>query len=206
MPRDSEAEPDYVEIFPKAIRLQAIMYETLRLFPPLIHLSKQTKAPQVIATSTGRYMIPANTIMYVNSVCLHLDPDVWRNLNLADGEKPSDNDECRFRPSRWVAPAGSAPPFIQLPKGAYLPWSGGPRVCPGQKMAQVEFAAIFLTMLRRHRIDAVAAPGESREEVDAKLSKRMSDSISILTTQMKDVYDVAEGDENGLSLSISPRK
>ncbi len=72
-------------------------------------------------------------------------------------------------------------------------------------MAQVEFTAIFLTILRRHRVDAVALDGENREDVDRRLDERMEKSISLLTIQMQDIYDV-KSDEDGLKLRISTRK
>ena len=205
MPDDTSKELDYAAIFPKAIRVLAFMHETLRLFPPLIHISKQTSSAQTIQTSKATYYIPADTTTYVNCVALHLDPDVWRNLNLGEGEKAADGDEYHFRPSRWLNPTGSQQPLFQPPKGAYVPWSAGPRVCPGQRMAQVEFVAIFLTLLRRNKIDAVLLDGETSEDVDKRLDMRMRDSQSILTSQMKNVYDVSESDENALSLKISRR-
>ena len=38
------------------------------------------------------------------------------------------------------------------------------------------------------------------------LIQRMRNSISVLTSQMQDVYDVAESDESGLKLRVSKRK
>jgi hypothetical protein len=96
-----------------------------------------------------------------------------------------------------------------------VPWSAGPRVCPGQKMAQVEFTAIFLTLFRRHRIEIVPLVDEeereeSEEEWKARLDALMKDSISILTLQMKGVYDVGDdiggGEGEGLRVRISKRK
>ena len=205
-PADSTEEMDYVATFPKATRTMAFMLETLRLFTPLIHISKQTDTPQAIQTSDGSYWLPGKATVYINTVALHLDPAVWNNLNLAEGEKGSGHDEQYFRPSRWMNPPGSQQPLFQPPKGAYLPWSAGPRVCPGQKMAQVEFAGIFLTLLRRHKISAVALAHESREDVEERLDGRMRDSMSILTLQMNNVYDVAGSKDKGLMLRLSRRK
>ena len=182
------------------------MYEVLRLFPPLIHISKQTQTPQVLHTPEHDIQLPGGTTVYLNVVCIHLDPDVWRNLNLSKNEKPSDEDENKFRPTRWINPPGSPQPLFNPPKGSFIPWSGGPRVCPGQKMAQVEFVAIFLTILRRHRIDAAAIGNETRQQTNDRLDRRMQESISKLTSQMQNVYDVAESDPVGLKLRVSRRK
>lgn len=206
VPADPGIELDYAATFNKAIRTQAFMYEVLRLFTPLVHLAKQTKEAQILKTPTGIVSLPANTTVYVNDVCLHLDPEIWRNLNLAGNDEPSDNDEERFRPSRWINPSGSSQTLFTPPKGTYVPWSMGPRVCPGQKMAQVEIVAIFLTLLRNHHFGPSLLPGETLDQAYAKLEKRMSDSISILTVQMRDIYDVDESSEAGLKLKISKRR
>lgn len=227
---------DYAAIYPAAIRIQACMLEVLRLFPPVIHMAKMTNSPQKIQTSRGTYSLPAGASVYSHNVGLHIEPDLWRNLNLQEGETASDVDELVFRPTRWLVNAASpitsgkegeeeveeddAAPLQQQqqqqrlfkpPKGAYVPWSTGPRVCPGQKMAQVEFAAIFLRLFQAHRVEAVplvkeTGAVETTEELEKRLDGRMKNSISLLTLQMNDVYDVAEGDERGLKLRLVQRR
>jgi len=75
-------------------------------------------------------------------------------------------------------------------------------------MAQVEFTAIFLTLFRRHRIEAVSATIDGREETEAEKNARldalMGDSISILTLQMQGIYDV--GEEKGVRVRFGRRK
>lgn len=173
MPADvSAADLDYPAIYPRAIRVQAVMLEALRLFTPVIHISKMTKTPQKITTSRGTFNLPAGTTVYINAVGLHIDPDVWRNLNIGSGEKKSNADELLFRPSRWIYYSAEGPQLFKPPKGTYIPWSAGPRVCPGQKMAQVEFAAIFLKLFQKNRIQAVAEAGETREQTETRLDAR----------------------------------
>ena len=210
MPTDPSTDLDYTALFPRTMRIQAFMFEVLRLFAPLIHIAKETKVPQTITTSRGAFHFPAYTTVYLNTVGVHIDPDVWRNLNLAPNEARSETDELVFRPTRWLNPVSEAQAIFKPPKGAYVPWSAGPRVCPGQKMAQVEFVAIFLRLFQGHRIEAVrlkTAEGEveSRDMMERRLDARMRDSISILTLQMNDVYDVEEGQEKGLKLRLIRR-
>ncbi|CAJ2509377.1 Uu.00g144030.m01.CDS01 [Anthostomella pinea] len=207
LPADAtNQELDYAAVFPKATRVVAFMFETLRLFTPLVHIAKQTGAtPQVIKTSKGTYTIPAYTTTYINCVALHLNADIWRNINLEDTDSASHDDELRFRPTRWLNPSGSSQMHFQPPKGAYLPWSAGPRVCPGQKMAQVEFTAVILILLRRSRAEAVPLPGEDTAQVKHRLDARMKNSVSILTLQMDGVYD-ATSEDKGLKLRLARRK
>lgn len=206
LPSSPDEPLDYASVYPRATRIMCFMLETLRHFTPLIHISKQTRAPQTITTSTGSYWLPANTTVYINTIALHGDQGLWRGLNATPKDALTDEDEWSFRPSRWINPPGSAQPQFQPPKGAFVAWSSGPRVCPGQKMSQVEFTAVFLTLLRRHRIEAVVLEGETREDVEERLEDVMRDSMSLLTVTMKGVYDVKEGDGKGLKLAVKRRR
>lgn len=196
-----------------------LYHQVLRTYPPLIHLAKETVAPQVVTTSSGVYHIPAKCHTYVDVTALHLDGDVWRNVNRTDDDpqisvdaygNTGTEDEFAFRPSRWVNPPGASQTHFQPPKGAYVPWSTGPRVCPGQKMAQVEFTAIFLTLFRRHRIEPVPLPVGGREETENEINMRlddlMKDSICVPTLQMRGVYEANEGDGKGLKIRLCRRK
>ncbi|KAK5166540.1 uncharacterized protein LTR77_008083 [Saxophila tyrrhenica] len=205
LPNDPNEELDYIATFPRATRTLAFMLEVLRLFTPLNHIAKQAQTPQPLHTPGKTYWLPANTTMYINVVPLHRDPAVWRGLNLPEGETSAKDDELHFRPNRWTNPSGSAQVLYQPAKGTYVPWSAGPRVCPGQKMGQVEFVAVFLTILRTHRIDAVALGEESKQVMNKRLDARMEKSHSLLTLQMEDIYDV-KGEDDGLKLRISRRK
>lgn len=202
-PEATSKKLEYASIFPKCTRILALMLETLRLYTPLIHISKQTRTSQTFQTSSGDYWLPAGTTVYINTVALGLDPDVWRNLNLTEQADGTEDDELRFRPTRWVSSAGGAESLYQPPKGGYLPWSAGPRICPGQKMAQVEFSAVILALLRRNRVEAVPLPGESVDQVNSRLDALMKNSISILTLQMDGVYDATE--DKGLRMRLSKR-
>ena len=210
MPAESCIDLDYSTIFPKAMRIQAYMLEVLRLFPPVNHIAKMTRTPQTLQTSRGSFYFPPKTTIYINTVALHVDPVVWRNLNLAENEEKSETDELVFRPTRWINLSAETPQLFKPPKGTYMPWSAGPRVCPGQKMAQVEFTGILLKLLRKHRIEAVSltTPSgelETRAQVESRLDARMEDSLSLLTLQMSGVYDVEDSEDKGLKLRLSKR-
>lgn len=225
LPDDRDADFDYTSIFPKAHRVQAIMFEALRLFPPLVHVVKSTKNAQTITTSSsGTFTIPAQSSIYINNVKLHTEPAMWRNLNLTAVErKPAGDDkdktpvdELDFRPSRWINPPGSPYPLFQPPKGTYLAWSYGPRICPGQKMAQVEIVGILVTLFSKHRLEAVRKSVDAIEHGDApaledddalnrRIDALMEDSLPKLTLEM-DVYNIQPGEERGLGLRWVKRR
>ena len=159
----------YEDVFPRLLRTRAFMLETLRLYSPLVHIARSNPAPQMLQTSQGPRLIPANTQCYVNSVALHSDPKTWG----------ADVDE--FKPTRWLDTRGE---LITPSKGTFLPWSAGPRVCPGMKMAQVEFVGVLATLLARAKIEVVQVAGESKDTAQNRLWDLMQDSQSRLTLQM----------------------
>lgn len=204
---------DYVDVFPKATRVMAFLLETLRCFPPLVHIMKETVSEVTIETPDIRLWLPKDTTVVVHVVGLHYEPAVWRNVNQDEHTKGSPanaqdglEDEQRFRPSRWINPPGSSHTLFQPPKGTFLPWSAGPRTCPGQKMAQVEFTAAVVTLLRHHRVDPFIPPGETREDVIKRLDAQIKDRQSIVTLEMKNVYNIDPTDtEAGLRLQFTKR-
>src|SRR5262249_39384627 len=75
---------------------------------------------------------------------LHRDPRYF--------ERP-----LEFRPQRWSADLAS-----QLPRFAYIPFGGGPRICIGNRFAMMEAVLILATVASRFRLewqkDRVVAP------------------------------------------------
>lgn len=106
---------------------------------------------------------------------MHVSPAIWGQ------------DALDFKPTRWLLDGGS---FYQPPRSTFLPWSGGPRVCPGMKMAQVEFVAVMVTIFRSHKVSAVPRDGETMEMAREKLKGVMADSQPIVTLQMNRPQDV----------------
>ena len=49
-----------------------------------------------------------------------------------------------FRPERWTREFERS-----LPRGAYVPFAGGPRVCLGKQFAMMEMRMILATLLQR---------------------------------------------------------
>jgi cytochrome P450 len=114
--------------------------------------------------------------VYVNSHAMHHNATIWGT------------DVNVFKPSRWINP--STGEIITPPKGTFLPWSGGPRVCPGMKMAQVEFVATFSTLFRGARCVALLDEGRTEEEQSERLEELMADSMLRLTLQMQNSKEV----------------
>ncbi|KAM0019669.1 putative 11-oxo-beta-amyrin 30-oxidase [Helianthus debilis subsp. tardiflorus] len=103
-----------------------IFNEDLRLYPPATLLRRLIHDE----TKLGNLTLPAGTIIQINTLILHHDKDMW-------GE-----DVNKFKPERFSEGVS------KFTKGqvAYLPFSGGPRICIGQNFAMME-AKITLAMI-----------------------------------------------------------
>ena len=63
-----------------------------------------------------------------------------------------DNPEA-FLPERWKSEA-----IKQLPKYAYFPFGGGPRLCIGNSFAMMEACLVLATLAQRCRFTLVPGP------------------------------------------------
>jgi cytochrome P450 len=109
--------------------------------------------------------------IYVSAQSMHLDPTIWGA------------DVAEFKPTRWLDAVGN---LITPAKGTFLPWSGGPRVCPGMKFSQVEFVAVFATLFRSARCEPLRRAGETGEQARKRVEGIMANSVSKLTLQVRD--------------------
>lgn len=181
---------EYARIYPQAVRTVAFILEMMRLHGSSTRLTRVTAGPQLLHTSSGATLrVPAKTRINIDSMALHVlpvwagvnresDPPFVQNRNPPDGEMVP--DERAFRPSRWINPPGAAARTVHYlpPKGTYLPWGTGPRVCPGQKMAQVEIATVLLQILRDHRVEACGrAGGETPAQAADKFRAALRDVV-----------------------------
>ncbi|XP_031483747.1 cytochrome P450 CYP82D47-like isoform X5 [Nymphaea colorata] len=97
--------------------LQAIVKETLRLYPPAPLLVPHHSMEPV---NIAGYNIPAGTDLYVNVWKVHRDPKVW-----ADPEE--------FKPSRFVTTHKEVK--VNGQSFELIPFGSGRRSCPGLSMA-----------------------------------------------------------------------
>ena len=86
---------------------------------------------------------------------------------------------------------GEGESFFTPAAGTFLPWSLGPRQCPGMKMSQVEFVGVVATVLRSVRLEAVVLPGEKGgEEARARLGRVLDASVPRVTLTVERPRDV----------------
>ena len=107
-----------------------VIKEAMRLYPPNRSVGREALNDCQI----GDYHVPAGTQLLMSQWVVQRDARYF--------ERPEE-----FQPERWT------PEFTrQLPKYAYFPFGGGPRVCIGQDFAMMEAMLVIATILRRFRL------------------------------------------------------
>lgn len=141
--RELEAEIDRVlgdrpacaADLPKLAFADAVVRESMRLFPPAWALGREAIAP----CEVGGFTVPIGTQLWVAPWIVHRDAR-WFPEPLA------------FRPARWANGFAKT-----LPRHAYFPFGGGPRICIGNAFAMMEAVLVLVTVARRFRVRATSA-------------------------------------------------
>jgi cytochrome P450 len=110
-----------------------VLNESLRLYPPIISLSRTLVDPYPIHP----YEFPAGANIYMSQLIVHRDPRWWPD--------PLRVDPDRFLPGKEQ----------DRPKYAFFPFGGGPRQCVGEAFARFEAVLALATMGQRWRLRRV---------------------------------------------------
>jgi cytochrome P450 len=118
-----------LESLPGLTLLDQVIKESLRLFPPAYSIPREA----VAADSLGGCPISPGDQVLIGVVALHRDPRYF-----AEPET--------FLPQRWTKEFEA-----QLPRCAYFPFGGGPRMCVGAAFAELEAKLVLGTLIRRFK-------------------------------------------------------
>ena len=124
---------------PRLPYTEQVVLEAMRLYPPVFGIGRRSSQPCVI----GPYDVPAGTTFFMSQWVVHRDGRFF--------ERPEE-----FRPERWDDGLAR-----RLPKFAYFPFGGGPRMCIGSSLAMLEAVLIVATIAGRFRFEL--APGHPVE-------------------------------------------
>ena len=119
--------------------LTATLKEAMRLFPPVAALLTRRLTREI---ELAGVRLPARTLVRVTPWLLHRDPRWW----------PREPEA--FRPERFMPATDDWTPD-PIPRGAYIPFGLGPRVCLGQHFAQLEMTVIAALLLQRFRLSTL---------------------------------------------------
>lgn len=123
-----DREPTCADL-PRLRYAEMVVTESMRLRPPAYVVGRQAAE----AVEVGGYVIPANGTVIMPQYVVHRDPRYFP-------------DPERFDPLRWADGLRE-----RIPKYAYYPFGGGPRVCIGNAFAMMEAVLVLAALCRRWR-------------------------------------------------------
>lgn len=112
-----------------------VVMESMRLYPPVYAFGREALQDCEI----GGYQVPAGTTLFMSQWVMHRDPRYF------------DHPE-EFNPDRWSHDLAN-----RLPKYAYFPFGGGPRLCIGNAFAMTEAVLLLATIAQKFHL--ALAPG-----------------------------------------------
>jgi cytochrome P450 len=110
-----------------------VLRETLRLFPPAWRIFRRTEEPLQV----GDYTLPAGANIVLSQ---------W----VTQRDRRWFYEPERFNPDRWSEESAA-----KLPRFAYFPFGGGPRVCIGAGFAMMEATLLLAAIAQRYRMQLI---------------------------------------------------
>jgi cytochrome P450 len=123
--------PLTVADIPQLRYTEMVVMEGMRLYPPAYAFGREALADCEI----GGYRIAAGSTLFIAPWVMHRDPRYF-------------DQPLEFIPTRWANDAAK-----RLPRFAYFPFGGGPRVCIGNRFAMMEAVLLLACIVRRFRLE-----------------------------------------------------
>lgn len=121
--------PSSAQLFDGLPELEAVLAETLRLYPAAWWGPRRVHKPFEFAG----HRVAAGALVHYSSWVTHRLPELYP-------------DPEAFLPERFTSGA-----VARLPKGSYIPFGGGTRICVGKRFGELEVKAIAIRLLQRFR-------------------------------------------------------
>jgi cytochrome P450 len=122
--------PPTFDDLPRLAYTEMVVTEALRLYPTVWLLGREAIEP----CEVGGYRVRIGTTLYMSQWVIHRDPRWF-------------DDSESYRPERWADGL-----LKRLPRYAYFPFGGGPRICIGNSFAMMEATLLLATIARRFRL------------------------------------------------------
>jgi cytochrome P450 len=123
---------------------EAVINESMRLYPPAYVMGREA-TEDVQLGAPGSYRVPKGMLVLMSQYVMHRDA---RYFDAPD----------EFRPQRWLDDGSGSPTLAKrLPRYAFFPFGGGPRLCIGNQFAMMEAVLLLATIAQRYRLRL--APG-----------------------------------------------
>ena len=138
---------------------EAVVKESMRLYPPAWGVGREAAR----ACEVGGYRIPRGAQVFMMTYAVQRDARFFREPE-------------SFRPERWTNGETH-----DLPKFAYFPFGGGPRLCIGNSFAMTETVISLATIARRFRFRH--APGRAAVSPLPAMSLRLRDGLKVVVAR-----------------------
>lgn len=132
---------------------RAVFREALRLYPPVAMTVREARRPEILRNRR----VPAGAQIVLSPWHLHRHERLWQ-------------DPDRFDPGRWETENGRT-----CQREAFIPFSAGPRACPGAGFAMIEGPLVLAAILARYRL----APPDKAPVPVMRLTLRGRDGIRL---------------------------
>ena len=119
--------------YPRLEYTQAVVRESLRLYPPVWALARIAEDDYAL----GEFTVPAGSTIVTSQWVVQRSSEYW-------------SDPLSFRPQRWLD--GSTPPA-----GTSFPFAMGGRMCIGERFAMLEAVLALATLARDWHVEPLAA-------------------------------------------------
>lgn len=121
----------------KLVYLQATIYESLRLYPP-VPFNHKTAAEEDVLPSGHR--VKRKKRVLINFYAMGRMEEIW-------------GKDCpEFKPERWISERGG---FVYVPSHKFAAFNTGPRTCLGKEMALIQLKVVAIAVLRGYRLQVV---------------------------------------------------
>jgi cytochrome P450 len=139
---------------PRLKYTEMVVSEAMRLYPPTWAISRET----IRECEIGGYLVLPGTILVISQWVLHRDPRYFP-------------DPERFHPDRWSDGLAQ-----RLPRFAYFPFGGGPRLCIAKPFVMIEAVLVLATIAQKFRLTLV--PGRLATPAPS-MSLRPKDGVHV---------------------------
>ena len=121
---------------PRLTYTKHVITESMRLYPPAYLIGREALDEREL----GGFVVPRGTTLFLSQWVTHRDKRFY-------------DAPLEFRPERWADGLAK-----RLPKYAYFPFGGGPRVCIGNEFAMMEAVLLLATIGQRYRFTLEPEP------------------------------------------------
>jgi cytochrome P450 len=130
----AEGVPDTLEGLRRCSRLNQVVKESMRLYPAVWAVGREA----IEDTAVAGFGVARGTQVFLYQWAAHRHPRWF-------------SEPDKFIPGRWTPEFES-----RLPRGLYVPFGDGPRICVGNLFAIAQILSALATLLKRYEFESIA--------------------------------------------------